>query len=142
MKSYSASTASPQDNPILYEHVNLWKEYNFIVNAMISWYLKSINDRVRLLANPWEFTEWLVYNEESQQRPIRHILLHLLFPYAFFDNNSLIHKRQIVNALSAESINTQTVNVDLTLEGFSVKARSIDLAQDWREIHQSMLSLI
>ncbi len=36
----------------------------------------------------------------------------------------------------------ESVNVDLTLDGFSVKARSIDLAQDWRGIHRSLLSLI
>ncbi|MYF02988.1 MAG: hypothetical protein F4227_08490 [Gammaproteobacteria bacterium] len=34
------------------------------------------------------------------------------------------------------------VSVDLWLEGFSIKARSIDLAQDWREIHRSMLQLL
>lgn len=34
------------------------------------------------------------------------------------------------------------VCVDLCLEGFSVKARSIDLAQDWRSIHDSMLALL
>lgn len=33
-------------------------------------------------------------------------------------------------------------SVDLCLEGFSVQARSIDLAQDWRKIHNSMLQLI
>lgn len=34
------------------------------------------------------------------------------------------------------------ISVDLNLEGFSVKARSIDLSQDWRSIHDSMLELI
>lgn len=34
------------------------------------------------------------------------------------------------------------VSVDLSLEGFSVKAHSIDLSQDWRSIHNSMLELI
>lgn len=36
----------------------------------------------------------------------------------------------------------EKLNVDLYLEGFSVKARTIDLAQDWRQIHNSMLHLI
>ncbi len=34
------------------------------------------------------------------------------------------------------------VTADVRLEGFSIQARSIDLAQDWRNIHDDMLSLI
>ena len=34
------------------------------------------------------------------------------------------------------------VSVDVRLEGFSVKARSIDLSQEWRDIHDDMLSVI
>ena len=32
--------------------------------------------------------------------------------------------------------------VDVRLEGFSIRARSINLAQDWRGIHADMLALI
>ena len=34
------------------------------------------------------------------------------------------------------------VVVDVCLEGFPIRARSIDLAQNWRNIHQDMLALI
>ena len=34
------------------------------------------------------------------------------------------------------------VTANVRLEGFSIRARSIDLAQDWRNIHDDMLSLI
>ena len=34
------------------------------------------------------------------------------------------------------------VSVDVRLEGFWIHARSIDLAQDWHNIHQDMLALI
>ena len=34
------------------------------------------------------------------------------------------------------------VRVDVCLEGFSIRARSIDLARDWRNIRQDMLDLI
>lgn len=34
------------------------------------------------------------------------------------------------------------VTVDVCLEGFSVRARSIDLAQDWSNIHDGMLALV
>ena len=36
----------------------------------------------------------------------------------------------------------ETVAVDVRLEGFSIRARSIDLAQDWRNIRDDMLALI
>ena len=34
------------------------------------------------------------------------------------------------------------VAVDVCLEGFSVRARSIDLAQKWSDIHNGMLALV
>ena len=36
----------------------------------------------------------------------------------------------------------ETVAVDIRLEGFSIRARSIDLSQDWRNIRDDMLALI
>ena len=36
----------------------------------------------------------------------------------------------------------ETVDVDVRLEGFAIQARSIDLAQDWRKIHDDMLALV
>ena len=35
-----------------------------------------------------------------------------------------------------------SVAVNVRLEGFSIRARTIDLAQDWRNIHDGMLALI
>lgn len=35
-----------------------------------------------------------------------------------------------------------SIRVDVCLEGFSICARSIDLAQDWRNIHNEMLNLV
>ena len=34
------------------------------------------------------------------------------------------------------------LSIDVRLEGFRVRARSIDLSKDWREIHDAMLSII
>ena len=36
----------------------------------------------------------------------------------------------------------ESVAVDVHLEGFSVRARSVNLAQNWRNIHSDMLELI
>lgn len=36
----------------------------------------------------------------------------------------------------------EAVTVDVRLEGFWIRARSIDLAQDWRDIHRDMLNLV
>ena len=37
---------------------------------------------------------------------------------------------------------TEPLRVDVCLEGFSIRARGIDLAQPWRQIHDDMLNLI
>ena len=34
------------------------------------------------------------------------------------------------------------MKIDVCLEGFSIQARSIDLAQHWRKIHDEMLAVI
>ncbi len=36
----------------------------------------------------------------------------------------------------------ESVRVDVTLEGFSIRARSIDLTQDWPQIHSDMLDVV
>ena len=36
----------------------------------------------------------------------------------------------------------ESVEVDVCLEGYSIRARSINLAQNWRNIHQDMLDLV
>ena len=36
----------------------------------------------------------------------------------------------------------ERIAVDVRLEGFSIKARSVNLAQDWQNIHGEMLELI
>lgn len=36
----------------------------------------------------------------------------------------------------------ESVAVDVCLEGFSIRARSINLAQNWRDIHQDMLAIV
>lgn len=37
---------------------------------------------------------------------------------------------------------TDPIRIDVCLEGFWIRARSIDLSQDWRNIHQDMLQII
>ncbi len=34
------------------------------------------------------------------------------------------------------------LNADVRLEGFSIRARSIDLGQEWRRIHSDMLDVV
>ncbi len=36
----------------------------------------------------------------------------------------------------------ESVRVDVTLEGFSIRARSIDLTQEWPQIHADMLDVV
>ena len=37
---------------------------------------------------------------------------------------------------------TEPIRIDVCLEGFRIQARSIDLGQDWRDIHRDMLQII
>ncbi len=36
----------------------------------------------------------------------------------------------------------EPLRIDVRLEGFSIRARSIDLARDWRQVHEEMLAVI
>ncbi|MCY3626431.1 MAG: AAA family ATPase [Gammaproteobacteria bacterium] len=92
----------------------LWKEFNFIVLVMCEWRKLSRYRQEPNTAKAWEFGAWLDAQPDSQRCLFRHIVLHLLFPDEFFDNNSSQHKRQIVLAFTEPSIDTDTLN-SLTL---------------------------
>lgn len=80
-----------------------WRELMWFVIAMNDWFGKSIAERQNLLADPWEFSEWLENTPESSGRQFRHILLHLLFPQDFERASTASHKRQIFKSLSEDA---------------------------------------
>lgn len=34
------------------------------------------------------------------------------------------------------------LRIDVRLEGFSIRARSVDLSRDWRHVHEDMLAVV
>ncbi len=74
-----------------------WREYRFVIRVMLNWCRRSREERESLLRDPWGFAEHLDGQGETG-RPIRHVLLYLLFPDEFEPIMAPQHKRQIVRA--------------------------------------------
>lgn len=51
----------------------------FFLQMMEEWVHLSTPEREDLLTDPWGFAEWLEKQDETENRQLRHILLHLLF---------------------------------------------------------------
>ena len=75
-----------------------WREFQFFITTMLSWFSRSSEDRVSLMTNPWDFAEWLDAQEYCQGRQFRHAFLFLLFPDEFEPIISQKHKEEIVKA--------------------------------------------
>lgn len=72
-----------------------WREYGYLWRVATDIRKLALPERTKLLGDPWEFSIWLDGVEDSKQRMMRHILLHLLFPETFERTASKNHKRQI-----------------------------------------------
>ena len=80
-----------------------WREFNFIINLMVDWWVRSARQRETLLGHPWNFAEWLDGLPGGQRRLFRHALLFLLFPDEFEPIMSTPHKRDIVGAFAGQT---------------------------------------
>ena len=49
-----------------------WREFRFIITAMLDWFSLSLEDRQGLLSDPWRFAEWVDKKEEGHRRQFRH----------------------------------------------------------------------
>ncbi len=79
-----------------------WREYKFIITALLDWFSLPLEDRQGLLSHPWRFAEWVDKKEEGHRRQFRHALLFLLFPDEF--ENSMVgsHKKSIIELLGKD----------------------------------------
>lgn len=59
------------------------REFALFIRSMQSWRALDVDERKQLLADPWQFAEWLDDIEDASRRQLRHLLLHLLFPEQF-----------------------------------------------------------
>ena len=89
---------------------NRWREFGFIVTAMIAWFSLPAEERESRLADPWRFAEWLDGQDDSDRRQFRHTVLFLLFPDSFERMLTTSHKRAAVKALSRKQDEVQGVS--------------------------------
>lgn len=59
------------------------RELTFCLNFLLSFRQLSQNQQAQLLAQPWEFADWLQSVPDARARQFRHMILHLLFPDEF-----------------------------------------------------------
>ena len=82
-------------------HTLRWREFGLFIELMLAFRRLSNERSAALLADPWEFANWVDTATPSKNRPFRHILLHLLFPDHFERIGNTRQKRAIVHAHSA-----------------------------------------
>ncbi|WP_254430385.1 AAA family ATPase [Ruegeria arenilitoris] len=76
-----------------------WREYVFFINAMRDFKSKSLVERRELTNEPWKFNDWLLSVVDGENRQLRHILTHLVFPDSFERISSFKDKKMIVSTL-------------------------------------------
>ncbi len=81
---------------------NRWREFTFIITAMVAWFSVAAGEREDLLDGPWRFAEWLDAQDGSDRRQFRHTVLFLLFPDSFERMLTASHKREAVKVFSGE----------------------------------------
>lgn len=70
-------------------------ELTLFVLMMRDWRGRSRAEQEHLLADPWRFGAWMDTIPGAQNRQLRHMLLHLLFPEQFERVSSNANKRRI-----------------------------------------------
>jgi hypothetical protein len=71
------------------------EELTFFVLALRDWRQRPRSEQEQLLADPWRFGAWLDTIPGAQNRQLRHMLLHLLFPEQYERVSSNDNKRRI-----------------------------------------------
>ena len=88
-------------NPGTFYQVKRYLQIMFFLEVMERWKALSEAERNDLLLDdvPWRFVGWLDRIEDAERRPIRNVILYLLFPDDLERTVSNDHRRQIVKAL-------------------------------------------
>ncbi|WP_190275704.1 AAA family ATPase [Thalassobium sp. R2A62] len=127
-------------------NTNKWREITFAIRSLAALKLKSEDERIALLEDPWAFARWLDEQPDPGNRQFRHILLHLVFPDSFERISTSSDKLDILNAYDGTSMKDlrklDPVNVDEALKSLrerleSEKGDTIDFYQedfveDWK----------
>lgn len=89
-------------NPGTAFNTHRWREVSYLWRVVWSFKKLGQNDKSKLLDDPWRFAGWLDQIEDSTQRLMRNILLHLIFPEEFERIASKTHKTQIRDAFASK----------------------------------------
>jgi len=73
-----------------------WREVVFFIGMMRQWKRLPLEDRSRLLDDPWRFAEWLDKVPDADRRIYRNVILYLLFPDHFERVIARKHKEAVV----------------------------------------------
>ena len=111
-------------------HQFAWKEYRFLVVAMIDWFALDSDRRHVLSQKPWEFASWLDSTEFADNSILRHALLFLIFPDMFEPIVSSGHKKKIIR-LGARDAADQVAADQAILE----IRRRLEAVSDDPEVH-------
>ena len=103
----------------------LYLELGFLLLMLERWKSESELRQFELMVedSPWRFVAWLDEIDNSEQRPMRHVILYFLFPDHLEPSVNYEHKRQIVEAfrdrmpeeIRPESQDSLMVDVDRAL---------------------------
>jgi 5-methylcytosine-specific restriction protein B len=73
-------------------------QLSFLIHVGLAWRQKSPSERELMLADPWQFKDFLVSLPVTRSAPMRMALLHFVYPDVFEIIISATHKRQICAA--------------------------------------------
>lgn len=84
-------------------NTNRWRELTFFIRTMLAFKRCSPEEQQAILANGWQFAQWLETIPECESRQLRHMLLFLLFPDQFERIFGGTDRRTIVAAFTGLS---------------------------------------
>ena len=85
-------------------------EYSFLCERMMTWYGLDFDERRRLIADPWQFGEWIRGARDAKSRQFPHVLCYLLFPDQY-EPFTRVDKRKIIDGF----LGTRSIPIDNSL---------------------------
>ena len=97
----------------------IWNDLGFFIHMMIAFKELDEPKRVALLSDGWKFGEWLGDIEKTYRRPVRTMIMFLLFPDDFEHIWARTHRTQIVQKFTgkpwAETNKMSALEIDRAL---------------------------
>ena len=101
----------PEDHPMLSDAIlgglgatgtaynaHRWREFVFVITALREFKAKAPEEQRQLSSSSWDFARWLGSVSDGENRQLRHILPHLIFPDDFERISTVRDKHAILAA--------------------------------------------